>query len=523
MATAAAWPSLPACSASVNPLHSRRVYLAVATSAIAVYLGALLNGFALDDVPIIQTNPLTHHWSALWRAFAEPYWPPSAGAALYRPLAIASYAVDWQAGRVAWLHAVNLLWHAGVSVAVAALVRRWTGSIAGAVAAGVLFAVHPVHVEAVANLVGRAELMAALFVILAVLAALEYNQLWWSLVAFTAGLLSKETAVTTPLLIGAGWLAGVGTRLTKRRMLAYGASWVGVGAAYCIVRWLVLRDAEPQVLEAPVFVGASFTAVRLTAVAAFADFARLLLFPVTLRVDYSPAERTLVTTPLDLRFGVGALCFLAWGALLVWVWRRGRRTEAFGLCWVAIALLPVANLIVPIGVLVAERTLYLPSVGLAIAVGAWLRHAPARPLVLVTGAVLLAGGARTVLRVPVWSSTQSVIRSVSRDSPRSYVGPMWMAVRYLDDHQPERALETIRVAARITDHAPKVLLLGADAALQLGQTPLADSLLARHEAICHRCPFYYENEARAALARGDTAVAATLLDRAERVRRQRRR
>src|SRR5207245_2493071 len=196
------------------------------------------------------------------------------------------YAIDWQVGGAAWwFHAVNVAWHAGASVAVAWLARLWSGERA-ALAAGLLFAVHPVHVEAVANIVGRAEVMAGLFAILAVYAAL-------------------------------------------------------------------------------------------------ADVARLLVFPLTLRVDYSPAERTLVPTLLDYRFALGVLCIAAWGGLLWLTWRRGRRVEAFGLGWIAIALFPVSNLVVPVGVLLAERALYLPSAGLVLAAGAWLKDLETRRLAVV--------------------------------------------------------------------------------------------------------------------------------------------
>jgi protein O-mannosyl-transferase len=502
----------------LNPGRISRVYLAVAACAIAVYLGALSNGFSLDDVPIIATNPLVHRWSALWQVFTQPYWPASTGAAMYRPVTLATYALDWQVGRVAWLHAMNVLWHAGASVAVAAMARRWSGSAGGALVAGILFAVHPVHVEAVANIVGRAEMMATLGVIVSVYAALERDDLWLSLGAFALGLLSKETAATAPALIAAAWFAGVGSRsrLPQGRMLAYVAGWIAVGTAYWAVRWGVLHAAPQQMQAAPVFAGASFPAVRLTAVAAFADFARLLVLPVTLRVDYSPGERTLVTTPLDARFLLGALCFMAWAALLVWSWRRDRRLEAYGLCWIAIALLPVANLLFPVGVLVAERTLYLPSVGLALIAGAWLRRLPPRRLAIAATAVFLIGGARTALRVPVWANSDSVLRSVSRDSPRSYVAPTWMAAAALAQRQPERALQAVRTAASITDGAPKMLLLGADAAFALGRPQLADSFLAQIDRLCSSCPFYYEFEARAALSRGDTAVADSFLVRVRR-------
>jgi hypothetical protein len=292
---------------------------------------------------------------------------------------------------------------------------------------------------------------------------------------------------------------------------------MALGAAYLLVRWSILHPYERLLHLAPAFVDASSLDVRLTAVAALADVARLLLVPLTLRVDYSPAERTLVTTPLDARFALGLMCAAAWGALVWLAWRRGRRVEMLGLGWIAIAFLPVANLLFPTGVLVAERTLYLPSIGLAIAAGAWLKDLPARRLALLAGAVFVAGGARTALRVPIWRNSRTVTLSVLEDSPRSYSGPARMVGIYLAEGRPVEALEASRVATSIYDRVPPVFLQGADAAFTLGMPRLADSLLARMEQLCDRCQFYYQYEAGVALARGDTAVADSFLVRARRL------
>src|SRR6266566_7116029 len=186
----------------------RRLYLVVAACAIVVYIGALWNRFAMDDRFIIVLNPIVHTPSGVWRAFLEPYWPGDLGGKLYRPLTVATYVVDRMVDGPAWFHAVNILWHAGASVAVAALARRWVGGSA-ALIAGVLFAVHPVHVEAVANIVGRNELMAALFVLLAVYAALERRSVGWSIAALAGGLLSKENAAVAPGLLV--WACCLGT------------------------------------------------------------------------------------------------------------------------------------------------------------------------------------------------------------------------------------------------------------------------------------------------------------------------
>ncbi len=493
-----------------------RLFGIVAGISVVVYCNALRNGFALDDVSIIATNPWVHRWPELWQAFGQPYWPPWLGAAMYRPLPIVSYVLDWQTGSVMWMHAGNLLWHAGASVAVAAFLLRLTESERAALLGGVLFAVHPLHVEAVANIVGRAELMAALFTVVAVYAALEHDQLWWSLGALVLGLLSKETAATVPVLVAWGWLVGIG-RPERRRMIAYVVGWGVVAVLYTGIRWTILHPYARIEHLAPVFIGASPLSVRLTTIAALTDIARLLVFPATLRVDYSPAERTLVTSLLDGRFLAGVLCFSVWVALLWLAWRRGRKGEAFGLGWIAIAFLPVANLFFPTGVLVAERTLYLPSVGLALAVGAWLRQLPSRWYWSILTCLTLVGGWWTWNRNPVWMNSRTVALSVLEDSPNSFSGPARMIGIYLAQHEPVKALAAFRKADSIFDKVPPTFLQGADAAFAVGQPRLADSLLTRMEQLCYRCLSYYRYEAGTALARGDTAVADSLLERARRL------
>jgi protein O-mannosyl-transferase len=509
-------------------MSGKRLYLVVALCAVVVYLGALKNRFAFDDLPIVLWNSLFTKPGAWWRAFASSYWPPEMGGGMYRPLTIFTYALDWQVARMPWFHAVNVLWHAGVSVAVAAFARRWAGDKA-ALSAGLIFAVHPVHVEAVANIAGRAELMAALFAMVAVYAALARDQVWWSALGAALALLCKENGAVVPALIVWGWLVGL-ARPPGRRMALYAGSWIVVGVLYAVVRWYVLRPYVGVFNIAAQFVGASPFQIRLTAVAAFADFARLLVLPLHLRVDYSPAERTLVTSPLDGRFLLGVLCLAVWAGLLWVTWRRGRKVEAFGLGWIGVALLPVANLLYPAGVLVAERTLYLPSVGLALAagaaLGAWGDKATAgegspasRQLArtVVLSLLTLAGGVRTFLRTPVWRDELTVVLSEFEDSPRSFDGPSRMVGIYLSQHKPEKAFEAFSIAERIYNQLPWLYMAGADVAFNLRRSGLADSMLTRLEQLCSHCEFYYRFEAAAARARGDSTVADSLLGRLARL------
>ena len=150
----------------------RRELLLVFVAAVALYLPAGRYGFVQDDRAIVASNPASHSIGAALRAFDDPYWPRESGAGLYRPVTILSYAVDWtlSGGRPGWLHLINALWHGVATVLLVILLARWLPTL-GAAAAGLVFAWHPVHVEAVASLVGRAELLAAVGILGAVLAA----------------------------------------------------------------------------------------------------------------------------------------------------------------------------------------------------------------------------------------------------------------------------------------------------------------------------------------------------------------
>jgi hypothetical protein len=488
----------------------RRTCAAVALVAAVVYGGTLRNAFALDDGHIILGNALVHNGSGIWRAFLTSYWPPAFGGFLYRPLPVATFALDWQVGGPAWFHFVNVLWHALSSVLVVLLAARWT-NLRAALLAGLVFAVHPVHVEAVANIVSRSELMATAFTLAGVYVAVELDRPWLSAALWGLGLLSKESAGVAPLLVALAWWAGVGRpRPPVRRAWLFAGAWGVAAALYLTAAAVVLHGSVGSAGTAPVFVGHSPVAVRLTAVAELVDLFRLLLVPITLRVDYSPDERTIVPGILDGRFLSGVLVLALWAVLVVVAWRRRRRVEAVGLAWIGIAYIPVSNLIVPIGILMAERTLYLPSAGLALALGAAAGRLPARPLALGAALVILAGAVRTVERVPVWRDNLHVVLSLLEDSPRSYQGPMASAGVYLEAGQPEKALEAAGAAASIFPLDPRPYLIGAHAALKIGRVTTADSLLALADRHCAPCAGVYEAEIAVARSLRDSAIADSL-------------
>src|SRR5688572_22437555 len=132
----------------------------VAVASALAYHNAVTIGFVLDDYHYILENPtLNANPSLFWRAYL------ASGVEFYRPLSTVTFALDralfgnWAAG----YHIHNVIWHIAASIGFLLFAERLIGA-RGARFAALLFAVHPIHTEAVTGIVGRMELMAAAFV-----------------------------------------------------------------------------------------------------------------------------------------------------------------------------------------------------------------------------------------------------------------------------------------------------------------------------------------------------------------------
>src|SRR4051812_17870613 len=179
---------------------------AVAALAAIVYLNAFGQGFVLDDTRLIRDNVRIRSLSDVPHLFVSSYWGTGGAQALYRPLPLATYAVNYAIDGLSThgYTAVNVALHVSVSLLLMTLVRALGGSVVASGVAGVLFAVHPVHTEAVTGLSGRPELLAAFFVLLALhlhrrARAARFGA-WRAragvLACFACALLSKESAIT---------------------------------------------------------------------------------------------------------------------------------------------------------------------------------------------------------------------------------------------------------------------------------------------------------------------------------------
>jgi protein O-mannosyl-transferase len=400
---------------------ARRAALLAGLLAAAVAAPSIRNGFTADDRWVIAERPFLKHPPSVGALLREPYWPAGFGGVMWRPAVLTSFALDYRlGGGTAWFHTVNVLWAAIAAALLTLLACRLADPVTGLVA-GLLFAVHPVHVEAVANVVGRADLMAAAGYAAALLCAMAAERRRIFLVGVAAAaafaIVSKEHVATLPAAI---LLVGVARRADLRS-----AAWPAAVAAFVIVAYFVLRTAlgQPTLSAGGLAPGLAGLGVleRAWAMAPISlVWWRLFLFPVQLSSDYSPGD-VVVSTALTLGH---VLAIAVWAAAgwAAWRWRKSVPGLAVGLAWMVITVSPVANIVVPTELLVAERTLYLPSWGMVFALAAvgmalpW----PARWRVALLGMVLVLGATRSIARAPVWHDDETLYQAVKRDAPQSY-------------------------------------------------------------------------------------------------------
>jgi tetratricopeptide (TPR) repeat protein len=295
---------------------------------------------------------------------------------------------------------------------------------------------------------------------------------------YAAAFLSKETGIVLPAILvlvemargetgrEGGWPAYIRTRLPLLAVLA------GVGIGLLLLRQSVLgsiASATPPLGAA----GLQSTSRFWTVVSVWPHYLRLIFWPASQSADYSPNVIPILTGPAPL-FLVGLLSGLVVAAIAIISW-RGRplsaagnsvRAVSTGILFFAVAILPVANLFFLSGVLLAERTLYLPSVGAVLGLGwfaNWVlgRARGAGLALLMTALVLMGFG--TVSRNPTWLDSGAVFNTMVRDHPESGRSQWFLGQAYFKGELPEdgrRAYE--RALGTIGPHYPLLVDFGWD-------------------------------------------------------------
>jgi hypothetical protein len=423
-----------------------RTHLALAIALLsALVLVAFANSFRagliFDNRVVILEDTRVHAVTLenLRLILGRTYWWPLISTSLYRPVTTLSYLLNYavlgNGENPFGYHLVNLLLHLANVLLVFAIARRLTRSMWLAWSVTAVWAIHPVLTEAVTNVVGRGDLLATLGVLAALWCHIRADetidgraQLWWRMgvgVAAVIGVFSKENAVAVAAIIPL-WDLLVARQ--TQRMRDVWRRWVPVVPALLlllIARGVVLADQPPAIypfVDNPL-VGTSWWRARLTAVALVTSYLKLIVWPTVLSCDYSyPQITTISGTAGDwVRLG---LAVAALGGMAVLV--RASRALAFA-CACAFALfLPASNLLFTTGTIMAERLVYLPSLGpiaALIAATVWAgrrARVPAAAGVVVLAVILAALSALTVMRNRAWRDEVTLWTAAVEAAPRSF-------------------------------------------------------------------------------------------------------
>lgn len=390
--------------------------LAAVLLAVTAMEPARHGGFIYDDEYYVVQNPSVVADGPIWSA---PLGDQSQ--ALWRPLTVLSFRLQWDGPQSAGAFLlVNVALHALATALVWLLARRWGLGGLAAFAAAAVFATHPVHAEAVGWVSGRAELLAAVFVLGAWLCHLSERRTAPLEAAglIVAAALSKENALAAPALFV------VHDLLTRRRPFPWARhALAALGVAGVVAGRLVVLD-EFSPTEAP-FGDWAFGDRTLVALNVLGTAWWKLVWPSPLKVHYHKLELGEPQTLL-------AACVVASLVVTAWCLWRGPRRTGVALLLVPVSLVTVLNL-VPIGATFAERFLYLPSVLVCLALGAVVDALAARETSASgrgLGASLLVVAALVVPALPTARTAVGVFRDdltmwthtarVSPDNPHAH-------------------------------------------------------------------------------------------------------
>ncbi len=386
--------------------------------------------FAYDDYYLITDNPGVHSLSNFADFFTDTSRISNTEIQfyLYRPLSPISFALSYVAFGLNPVpyHAINILLHAINVVLVFLLLRRAMGDDTKAALAAAIFAVHPAQAEAVSWISARGGPQHLLFMLLAMLSYLKWDeekQRHWlyaaSMILYILSMLTRESGIVLPILILA-WCALVpradrpGDRSSFRQSLVRLAPFFAVACGYILWHIHVLG----KVGQLPPHGGSLFTH-GLVAIRTTAEYIRMAFAPIALTIKHIPP-------PLKELYGPStgvALCAIILAIYFPLRLRRRSWLYPLGMAWFFITLFPVMN-ILPIQTYVNERLLYAPIIGFAIFatqgafdLGAIFRRRRIAIALLLCLVALYS--IRTVIRNRDWAGPIPLWESVARENPAS--------------------------------------------------------------------------------------------------------
>jgi tetratricopeptide (TPR) repeat protein len=403
-----------------------------------VYANSLFNPFIWDDVALVAGNPFIKNWRYLGGILTSDLFhsDPNLGN-YYRPLQAITYVVDYAAWKLNPLgyHLTNILLHF-LAAGMVYLVLNLFINKRQAFFAALLFAIHPLHTEAVAYIAGRADSLAAIFLLCA---------LWFyargqsgrafsaayllSLCSWILALLSKEIGVIFPLLVMLYDIYFRPSAARKKRWLRY-AMYLIILAAYIWLRTGLLRFGQR-----PMISSGSFLLRTAGSLNTIPIYLLLFLFPFNLHME------RWIAAPVSLLGGrvIFSAAISAALCLLIYKLYAKQRKISFCLAWFVLLLIPVMGIFIPAkNIIMAEHWLYLPGIGIFALAGIGIDKVAClnrKAGALLFSGILLFYSLLTVRQNAAWKNPRDFYQRIIRFSPQSSRAHFNLAAAYEEAKQ----------------------------------------------------------------------------------------
>jgi protein O-mannosyl-transferase len=437
-----------------------------------IYLNSIPGDFVFDDITLIKTEDRIEKLENIPRLL-NPFSPSYL---TYRPIRTISYAIDHYFFRKnpTGYHLSNIFYHALCCWLVFLLVRKLTQTFSTAAAASLLFALHPIHTEAVSYISGRRDVLSTLFYFLGFYWFLRYREkkdfkhLVGVFAAYAFGVLSKEMAVSLPaILFLFDWQSEIAERhriqpatgrlsllvsslcTAFRRHLALYVPILAIGFFF-VGYYLFIT---PSSTNLNVYWGGSPYLTLLTSLKILAKYIQLLFFPITLIVDYNSGQ----VFSLAGSLGEPVVFLSALGILLLLLLSlyQFAGSKWYGFCglFFFITLLPVCH-IIPHHELMSEHFLYLPSFAFCFFLALLWKEIPffscnPKWAYLALGILLSVYAVRTVIRNRDWQNEFTLWSATLRDAPESIRANTNLGLAHLYRNELDQAISYFRKSLQI--------------------------------------------------------------------------
>ena len=447
--------------------------LALIAAVFAAYANCFDNAFLFDDNLIITLNEDLRSWNTLDKLLTgSTISGVHVAGGFYRPMQMLLYFIIYQAlGSITiGFHLLNVALHAANVCLIFTLGRRLGFNVGATFLATLLWALHPIHTEAVTYMSATADPLFSLFCLLGVINLFpdfSPRRFYISCLYILAALASKEVAVVFPFLATITLYTMHPERNKWRTYIRTWPLWV-IMAAYTVWRmsapWLDGPQTYDDLYKSHDYYNLALYAKNLsyrvyTFFATLPSYAGLLLWPADLRMERSFPVFVSITSPLVIG---GVVMTLASAGQVFYSHFRARfRPLAWGLLWFAGAHLPDSGLLIPANSFFLEHWMYLPSAGLFLGVAQTINnllpasakypHLAQRAATSATLLLSLALGVATHMQNQIWENPITFYTHVFKYGEVSARAHNNLALAYADAHQPEKAIAEFHKAIETSD------------------------------------------------------------------------